>query len=82
MMVNSFYFPNEIWLSLQVSRKMASDAMYKLEHGVDDKVKSKELDPIIEQLEEFQSSRWHDDYASNRALRDSMRVRFKDGLYC
>lgn len=55
---------------------MASDAMYKLEHGVDDKVKSKELDPVIERLEEFQSSRWHDDYASNRALRDSMRVRF------
>ncbi|KAK3879359.1 hypothetical protein Pcinc_016063 [Petrolisthes cinctipes] len=58
-----------------VSRKMASDAMYKLEHGVDDKVKSKELDPIIQQLEEFQSSRWHDDYASNQALRGSMRVK-------
>lgn len=58
----------------QVTRKMAVDAMYKLEHGVTDKTKAKEVDPVLKELEEFQASRWHDDYSSNKALRAAMRV--------
>merc|ERR1719481_2526517 len=45
-----------------VTRKMAADAMFKLEHGVQDKKKSDAIDPVIGQLEDFQTSRWHDDY--------------------
>ncbi|XP_068248926.1 coiled-coil domain-containing protein 130 homolog [Palaemon carinicauda] len=59
----------------EVTRKMAVDAMYKLEHGVDDKKKSKENEAMIEKLEEFQTRRWHDDYGANRAMRDQMRAR-------
>lgn len=57
----------------EVTRKMAADAMYKLEHGVGDKAKAKEVDPVLKELEDFQSSRWHDDYSSNQALRAMMR---------
>ncbi|XP_064095836.1 coiled-coil domain-containing protein 130 homolog isoform X1 [Macrobrachium nipponense] len=59
----------------EVTRKMAADAMFKLEHGVDDKKKSKANHASIEQLEEFQTRRWHDDYGANRAMRDMMRVK-------
>lgn len=59
----------------EITRKMAADAMFKLEHGVGDKVKSQEVDPVLQKLEEFQASRWHDDYASNKALRSAMRVK-------
>lgn len=59
---------------VQVTRKMAVDAMYKLEHGVGDKTKAKEVDPVLKELEEFQTSRWHDDYGSNKVLRAAMRV--------
>ncbi|XP_045136968.1 coiled-coil domain-containing protein 130 homolog [Portunus trituberculatus] len=57
----------------EVTRKMAVDAMYKLEHGVGDKTKAKEVDPVLKELEEFQATRWHDDYSSNQALRARMR---------
>ncbi|XP_066946799.1 coiled-coil domain-containing protein 130 homolog isoform X1 [Macrobrachium rosenbergii] len=59
----------------EVTRKMAADAMFKLEHGVDDKKKSRDNQASIEQLEEFQTRRWHDDYGANRAMRDIMRVK-------
>lgn len=59
----------------EVTRKMAVDAMFKLEHGVGDKAKSQEVDPVLQELEEFQAKRWHDDYASNRTLRAAMRVK-------
>lgn len=53
---------------------MAADAMFKLEHSVGDKAKSKEIGSRIEHLEVFQKGRWQDDYASNKALRSKMRV--------
>lgn len=62
--------------NLQITRKMAVDAMFKLEHGVGDKKKSQEVDPVLQELEEFQAKRWHDDYASNKTLRAAMRVSF------
>lgn len=54
---------------------MAADAMFRLEHGVDDKNKSKKVDLTLRQLEEFQTERWFDDYGANRAMRAAMRVR-------
>ncbi|KAG0718237.1 Coiled-coil domain-containing protein 130 [Chionoecetes opilio] len=56
-----------------VTRKMAVDAMYKLEHGVGDKAKAKKVDAVLGHLEEFQATRWHDDYSKNQALRARMR---------
>ena len=58
----------------EITRKMAADAMFKLEHGVTDKNKSKEIDPAIKSLEEFQESRWKDDFAANQNLREIMRA--------
>nr|XP_053644417.1 coiled-coil domain-containing protein 130 homolog [Cherax quadricarinatus] len=59
----------------EITRKMAVDAMFKLEHGVGDKVKSQEVDPVLQKLERFQAHRWHDDYSSNKTLRSAMRVK-------
>jgi len=53
-------------------KKMAVDAMFKLEHGVEDKQKSKEALPTLEQLKEVQSI-WSDDYAANQLLRKRFR---------
>jgi len=54
------------------AKKMAVDAMFKLEHGVEDKQKSKEVLPTLEQLKEVQSI-WNDDYAANQLLRKRFR---------
>ncbi|XP_042876944.1 coiled-coil domain-containing protein 130 homolog [Penaeus japonicus] len=58
-----------------VTRKMAADAMFRLEHGVDDKKQSKQVNLTLRQLEEFQTERWFDDYGANRAMRAAMRVK-------
>ena len=56
---------------------MAVDAMFKLEHGVEDIDKNKEAKDRIEGLEDFQESRWKDDYAANSLLRQKMRAKRK-----
>ncbi|XP_078354041.1 coiled-coil domain-containing protein 130 homolog [Oculina patagonica] len=53
-------------------KKMAVDAMFKLEHGVQDEQKSKEVLPTLEELKEVQSV-WSDDYAANQLLRKRFR---------
>ncbi|XP_076032104.1 coiled-coil domain-containing protein 130 homolog [Oratosquilla oratoria] len=58
-----------------VTNRMAQDAMFKLEHMAQDKEKTKKLDCTLQELEEFQDTRWKEDYAVNRAMRDAMRVR-------
>ena len=58
-----------------VSRKLASDAMFKLEHGAADTAKAKDSRPTIARLQAHQEV-WKDDYAANRHLRDLMRVSF------
>nr|CAG4648240.1 EOG090X0DK6 [Moina brachiata]SVE93260.1 EOG090X0DK6 [Moina brachiata] len=60
-----------------VSKKLATDAMFKLEHGEKDTSKSKEAAPVIEKLHDFRE-RWRDDYAANRLLRDQLRSAKKD----
>jgi coiled-coil domain-containing protein 130 len=55
------------------SKKLATDAMFKLEHGEKDALKSKNAAPIIDRLQDHRE-RWRDDYTTNRILRDQFRV--------
>ena len=51
-----------------VGRKLADDAMYKLEHESEDKGKSQDAKPRIEHISHIQD-RVKDDYLANRMLR-------------
>ena len=55
-------------------KKLATDAMYKLEHGADDKEKIKKAVPGLHDLSDRQSM-WKEDYMINKALRKQFRVR-------
>nr|CAG4637346.1 EOG090X0DK6 [Ceriodaphnia reticulata]SVE73191.1 EOG090X0DK6 [Ceriodaphnia reticulata] len=59
------------------SQKLATDAMFKLEHGEKDVLKSKTAAPVIDRLQDHRE-RWKDDYSSNRLLRDQFRAAKKD----
>ncbi|XP_065905127.1 probable splicing factor YJU2B isoform X3 [Dysidea avara] len=52
--------------------KLASDAMYRLEHGVGDKRKAEDATPRIEQIKKLQESKL-DDFALNQLLRSRLR---------
>ena len=54
-------------------KKLATDAMYMLEHGVDDKAKVTAALPGIAQIEQLQTA-WKDDYSLNKQLRNKFRV--------
>lgn len=54
-------------------KKLAADAMFKLEHGVEDKKKLQKAAPTLSELVDVQSG-WHDDYMQNRMLRAKFRV--------
>ncbi|KAK3750522.1 hypothetical protein QZH41_006271 [Actinostola sp. cb2023] len=54
------------------AKRMAIDAMFKLEHGVEDVQKSKKVAPVIYHLQDVQSV-WKDDYAANQLLRKKFR---------
>lgn len=56
-----------------VSNQLATDAMFKLEHGVDDQAKSSSVAPSLARLEGLQS-RWQDHYMTNKILRNQFRV--------
>ena len=60
-------------------QKLATDAMFKLEHGADDAVKSKGAAPALEHMERIQDRMW-DDFAANKRLRDQFRVSETRGL--
>ncbi|CAG0881647.1 unnamed protein product [Darwinula stevensoni] len=60
------------------SNKLASDAMFHLEHGSEDASKAKAVAPALKKLEARQDSKWKDDYLANRALRDKFRKRKKE----
>lgn len=61
----------------EIGKKMATDAMFKLEHDVDDKGKVKVVTPALARLEHLQD-RWRDDYTSNQLLRKSFRSKKKE----
>lgn len=56
-------------------KKLATDAMFKLEHDTEDREKITKLEPVIEQLHDLQE-RWKDDFSANQLLRKSLRVGF------
>jgi len=62
-----------------VGRKLADDAMYKLEHQNTDKSKIDEAAPRIHQISDIQD-RVKDDYLANRMLRDKFRKKKKQLL--
>ncbi|KAL1445348.1 hypothetical protein MTO96_045071 [Rhipicephalus appendiculatus] len=61
----------------EIGKKMATDAMFKLEHDVEDKDKVKVVTPALARLEHLQD-RWRDDYSANQLLRKSFRNKKKD----
>ena len=61
-------------------KKMATDAMFKLEHGSDDKAKLKTKLPGLVEIEGAQS-RWRDDYELNLQARKMFRVRHHCPIY-
>ncbi|XP_043223207.1 coiled-coil domain-containing protein 130 homolog [Amphibalanus amphitrite] len=54
-------------------QKLATDAMYKLEHGSDDVGKLRDAAPVLEHVERIQDRMW-DDFAANKRLRDKFRA--------
>ncbi|XP_013792905.2 coiled-coil domain-containing protein 130 homolog [Limulus polyphemus] len=62
-----------------VSNKLATDAMFRIEHGVEDKAKLKSLAPSLGQLEQHQD-RWKDPYSMNKLLRQKFREKKKELL--
>lgn len=55
-------------------KRMATDAMYRLEHQTEDFNKGTSLKPTLERLQDLQD-RWKDDFSLNQTLRKTMRVR-------
>ena len=52
---------------------MATDPMYKLEHGSDDKDRGKVTQMSVAQIEDMRDS-WNDDYMLNKLARNKFRV--------
>ena len=59
------------------SKKLSTDAMFKLEHSDQDASKLKKAIPVLDQLQDHRE-RWKDDYISNRILRDQFRASKKE----
>ena len=68
---NSFFFP-----ATEEMKKLATDAMFKLEYdGKDQSKKVEKSGPDLTELE-MQQSAWRDDYIINYVLRKNHRVKF------
>lgn len=61
----------------QVVKKLGSDAMFKLEHEVEDKKKFQKAAPTLSEIVDIQSN-WHDDYTQNSILRAKFRKEKKE----
>lgn len=62
----------------EVSCRLYDDAMYKLEHGMEDKKVAKSRDSSLEGAIALNEVTWKDDYTSNCALRSAFRTRKKE----
>ena len=60
----------------EVSRRLYDDAMYKLEHELDDKKVAKTRKNALERAMAINDNLWKDDYSSNCALRAAFRVSY------
>lgn len=59
-------------LDRDVKAKLISDAMFKLEHSIEDKQKAKRAAPTINQIKNIRDE-WEDDYAISQVLRKKFR---------
>lgn len=62
----------------EVSHRLYDDAMYKLEHGMEDKKVAKSRDSALEGAIALNESIWKDDYSSNCAVRALFRKKEKE----
>ncbi|XP_015593719.1 coiled-coil domain-containing protein 130 homolog isoform X2 [Cephus cinctus] len=62
----------------EVSRRLYDDAMYKLEHCMDDTKTARSRDSALDNAIALNDTHWRDDYSSNCALRASFRARKKE----
>ncbi|XP_012152538.1 coiled-coil domain-containing protein 130 homolog [Megachile rotundata] len=62
----------------EVSCRLYDDAMYKLEHGIEDKKVAKSRDSSLEGALALNDATWKDDYSSNCALRSAFRTKKKE----
>ncbi|KAH8549280.1 CWC16 protein [Umbelopsis sp. PMI_123] len=53
--------------------KMANDAFFKLEHGVQDQRKATETVPVLTQLQRLNDAQWRDPYTQSQQLRRKFR---------
>lgn len=60
----------------ETQKKLFDDAMYKLEHGSDDKQAASDAKPRLAKLYNRNESLWNDDFAANQHLRNVFRVIF------
>lgn len=58
----------------ETQKKLFDDAMYKLEHGADDKQTASDAKPRLAKLYNRNEAMWNDDFAANQQLRNSFRV--------
>ncbi|XP_077981300.1 coiled-coil domain-containing protein 130 homolog [Glandiceps talaboti] len=61
----------------ETTKKLSTDPMFKLEHGVEDKKKSETIIPTLSEIEDLQSD-WKDDYMLNKMLRSKFRHEKKE----
>ncbi|KAK9302234.1 hypothetical protein QLX08_005681 [Tetragonisca angustula] len=62
----------------EVSCRLYDDAMYKLEHGVEDKKVAKLRESSLESAIALNNATWKDDYTSNSVLRSAFRTQKKE----
>lgn len=60
------------------SKRLFDDAMFKLEHGVDDQSTAKKGAPALGKLINRNFTTWKDDFSANYALRAQFRVKKKE----
>lgn len=66
------------FLATEEMKKLATDAMFKLEYeGKDESKKKDKSAPDLTELEMHQST-WKDDYIVNYVLRKNLRVRYEN----
>lgn len=58
----------------ETQKKLFDDAMYKLEHGVEDVETASEAKPRLAKLYQRNEETWNDDFAANQMLRKQFRV--------
>lgn len=59
----------------EVSRRLYDDAMYKLEHKLEDTKVARSRDNVLDDVIALNDINWKDDYASNCALRAAFRTK-------